>query len=179
MRVQEADQVRLLEDVVGIMGHRVPAGTIGDDGTSRTVMDDHAMREQSLEQIDGKPWGDPPADATRLVAAVHRLRQVPIRSLDAEGLRLLIGQHQSLDALVPLAIERLEVDPLAEGDYYPGDLLAAVLAVPADHWHANPQQRDRLSPVLDAVTDPHGELHEDVGFDVDQAAASFRAATAR
>jgi hypothetical protein len=140
-------------------------------------MDDHTMREQSLEQIDGNAWGDPPADATRLVATAHRLRRVPIGRLDVEGLRLLIGQHEGLDALVPLAIERLEADPLAEGDYYPGDLLAAVLALPASYWHAHPEQRNRLSPILDAVTDPHGELHEEAGFDVDQAAASFRATT--
>jgi hypothetical protein len=141
-------------------------------------MDGRAMREQSLEQIEGKAWGDPPADATRLVATVHRLRQVPIGRLDVEGLRLLIGQHEGLSALVPLAIERLETDPLAEGDYYPGDLLAAVLAVPASYWQAHPEQGERLSPVLATVTDPHGELHEEVGFDVHQAAATFRAATA-
>jgi hypothetical protein len=29
--------------------------------------------------------------------------------------------------------------------------------------------------VVEAVTDPNGELHEEAGFDVDQAAASFRA----
>ena len=34
MRVREGDQVRLLEDLVGIMGNRVPAGTIG------TIVDD-------------------------------------------------------------------------------------------------------------------------------------------
>ena len=34
MTVREGDQVRLLEDVVGIMGELVPAGTIG------TVVDD-------------------------------------------------------------------------------------------------------------------------------------------
>ena len=104
-------------------------------------MDSHAMRDQSLEEIDGRPWGDPPADATRLVATVHRLRRVPIGRLDVEGLRLLIGQHESLDALVPLALERLESNPLAEGDYYPGDLLAAVLGVSGAHWHANHPER--------------------------------------
>jgi hypothetical protein len=34
MRVREGDQVRLLADLVGSMGHRVPAGTIG------TIVDD-------------------------------------------------------------------------------------------------------------------------------------------
>jgi len=34
MSVREGDQVRLLEDLVGIMGHHVPSGTIG------TIVDD-------------------------------------------------------------------------------------------------------------------------------------------
>ena len=76
---------------------------------------------------------------------------------------------------MPLAIERLETDPLAEGDYYPGDLLAAMLAVPANHWRAHPRDYDRLSAVLDTVTDPQGALREEAGFDIDEAAASFRA----
>jgi hypothetical protein len=70
-------------------------------------------RRLSLEEIDGTPWGDPPPDATRLVATVHRLRRVPVGHLDAEGLRLLIGQQEGLDVLVPLAVEKLAVDPLA------------------------------------------------------------------
>jgi hypothetical protein len=142
-----------------------------------STMESHTMRDQSLEEIDGKPWGDPPSDATRLVATVHRLRRVPVGRLDAEGLRLLIGQHESLDVLVPLAIEKVEADPLTEGDYYPGDLLAALLSIPSSHWHANPQQRDRLSTVLDTVTDPHEALRDEAGFDVDTAAAKFRTAS--
>ena len=146
----------------------------GRPAKGNVAMDGRTVRDQSLEELEGKFWGDPPADATRVVATVYRLRQVPIGHLDVEGLRLLIGQHEGLDPLVPLAIEILETDPLAEGDYYPGDLLAAVLAVPANHWRAHLQDHDRLSVVLDTVTDPQGKLREEAGFDVDEAAISFR-----
>ena len=138
-------------------------------------MESHAMRDPSLEEIDGRPWGDPPADATRLVAVVHRLRRVPIGRLDVEGLRLLIGQREGLPALVPLALERLEADPLAEGDYYPGDLLAAVLAVPSAYWQDHPEQRNRLSGVLTSI----GDRRSEAGFDIDAAVASFRSALER
>jgi hypothetical protein len=53
--------------------------------------------------------------------------------------------------LVPLAVARLDREPLAEGDFYPGDLLAAVLRVPAEYWTAHPGQRRRLRAVLVAV----------------------------
>jgi hypothetical protein len=39
----------------------------------------------------------------------------------------MIGQKIGLPYLVPLAINALEQDPLAQGDYYPGDLLANVI----------------------------------------------------
>ena len=137
-------------------------------------MESRARRDLSLEDIDGRAWGDPPADATRLVTEVHRLRRVPIGRLDVEGLRLLIGQHESLDVLVPLALEKLAADPLAEGDFYPGDLLAAVLTVPGTYWHAHPPERDRLAPVVDTVADPTGDLRDEAGLDIDAAAATFR-----
>jgi hypothetical protein len=44
----------------------------------------------------------------------------------------------SLDVLVPLAIERLRDDPLAEGDLYPGDLLAALRRVDPGFWRRQP-----------------------------------------
>jgi hypothetical protein len=39
--------------------------------------------------------------------------------------------------LVPLAIDMLERDPLAEGDHYEGDLLTAVMRVETSFWTDN------------------------------------------
>lgn len=46
----------------------------------------------------------------------------------------MIGQGFSLDVLLPRALTLLETDPLAEGDYYPGDLLVTVLGPRARAW---------------------------------------------
>ncbi|GIE90677.1 contact-dependent growth inhibition system immunity protein [Actinoplanes regularis] len=103
------------------------------------------VREQSLEEVEGVAWGDAPAGATRLVATVHELRRKPIGMLEVEDLRVLLGQREGVPVLVPRALEILEHDPLAEGDYYPGDLLAAVLrGVPAEYWTAHPDESARL-----------------------------------
>ncbi|EFL06945.1 MULTISPECIES: contact-dependent growth inhibition system immunity protein [Actinomycetes] len=111
---------------------------------------------QSLQQIENSDWGDPPADATRLIATVHRLRRKPIGLLTAEDLRLLLGQHVGVPFLVPRALAMLEQDPLCEGDLYPGDLLASTLRVPVSHWRANHDHLDRLERVLAAI-DPATE----------------------
>jgi hypothetical protein len=103
--------------------------------------------DQSLEQIEGDFWGDPPADATRLIATVHELRQRPVDQLGIEDLRVLIAQRLGLDVLVPLALARLEVNPLAEGDFYPGDLLVAVLRVAPAYWQSHPGEAARLRTI--------------------------------
>lgn len=55
------------------------------------------------------------------------MRRKPLRELSDEELRLGIGQQMSLRLLVPIAIQRLESDPLACGDMYQGALLEHVL----------------------------------------------------
>ncbi|WP_370027602.1 contact-dependent growth inhibition system immunity protein [Planotetraspora sp. GP83] len=51
----------------------------------------------------------------------HRLRTPgkPLADLTIEDLRLLIGQRIGLPCLVPIAVEWLDHDPMAEGDMYP------------------------------------------------------------
>ena len=83
-------------------------------------------RDKSLEELEDDYWG-PPGFPSHLVKTVHHVRTIPLRELTTEHLRIVIGQMMSLQLLIPLALETLERDPLAEGDYYPGDLLRNVL----------------------------------------------------
>jgi hypothetical protein len=109
-------------------------------------------RSLSLEEIEDDYWVDPPADATRLISTAYALRKRPIGALGVEGLRLLISQQIGFDALVPLALDHVERDPLAEGDFYPGDLLDALIGrVPESYWQAHEDQRARLRTVAEAL----------------------------
>jgi hypothetical protein len=112
----------------------------------------------SLEQIEGKQWGPPGPGDTRLAAEVLRLRTVPVADLTTENLRLLIGQQVGLSVLVPLAVQQLQRDPLAEGDYYPGDLLASLLRLPASFWADNPALAGRLRLLVSALDDVPAEI---------------------
>ncbi|MFI5716477.1 contact-dependent growth inhibition system immunity protein [Nocardia sp. NPDC051750] len=82
---------------------------------------------RSLTQIEGEAWPAPGPDATRLVKTVHELRDVPLPDLTVEDLRILISQRVGTDALTPVVLDVLDTDPLAGGDFYPGDLLTALL----------------------------------------------------
>jgi hypothetical protein len=102
------------------------------------VSDPH--QSKSLAEIEDDYWDHPPADATRLVRTAHALRTRPVGELGREGLRLLISQRIGLAVLVPLALDQVERNPLAEGDLYPGDLLDAVMRrVPESYWQIHPR----------------------------------------
>src|SRR5262245_29383951 len=88
----------------------------------------------SLEQIEHDAWGDPAPDATYLIRTAYELHRKPVAELTTEDLRLLIGQEIGVEVLMPYALAVLASDPLAEGDFYPGDLLVAVLRMPPEYW---------------------------------------------
>jgi len=97
-------------------------------------------RSKSLQQLEGDAWGEPTYDSY-LVTECHRLRRVPLREFTAEDLRIMIGQRIGLPYLIPIALEVLHADPFAEGAYYRGDLLAAVLRAEVAFWRQYPDLR--------------------------------------
>lgn len=72
----------------------------------------------------------------------------PSKAIPIEDLRLMIGQEVGLKHLIPIALNHLKKQPLAEGDYYPGDLLAAVIRIPESFWQSEPALKKKLVCVL-------------------------------
>ncbi|MGW0569603.1 contact-dependent growth inhibition system immunity protein [Streptomyces tauricus] len=91
-------------------------------------------RGRSLEELERERWPTPSAGASRLITTAHALRRRPIGELTVEDMRLLIGQDVGLAFLLPLALEVLGDDPMAEGAMYEGDLLSAVLTRSPAVW---------------------------------------------
>ncbi|MFJ8631601.1 contact-dependent growth inhibition system immunity protein [Streptomyces sp. NPDC093568] len=110
-------------------------------------------RDRSLEELERVRWPAPPADASRLVATVHALRHRPIGDLTVEDMRLLIGQNVGLSHLLPLALEVLRDDPMAEGDMYEGDLLFAVVTRSPAIWNEWPELGRELAAIVSELTD--------------------------
>jgi hypothetical protein len=82
--------------------------------------------DTTLEQLDGDLWPAPEFESS-LASTCHRLRRKPLDAFTVEDLRIMIGQRIGLAHLLPRAIDVLEQDPFAAGDFFPGDLLLAVL----------------------------------------------------
>lgn len=96
-------------------------------------------RNLTLEQLENSKWADHNFE-TNLIRRCHELRKIPVGKLEIEDLRLLIGQQIGLKYLVDLTVEKLTADILAEGDYYPGDLLKSVLTIDSSYWKENKSQ---------------------------------------
>lgn len=84
---------------------------------------------RTLDELDGG------ANARgSMMSKSSKERKIPLKKLTTEQLRIMIVQNRSLKFLVPLAIERLLVDPLLKGDLYAGDLINAVLTIEKKFW---------------------------------------------
>jgi hypothetical protein len=91
------------------------------------------------------------------------LRTKPLRDFTVEDLRIMIGQQIALNRLVPLALDRLRIDLLSEGDGYPVDLLASVLRADATVWEWSPDltvEMRKLAESLHERPDLDRELRE-------------------
>ncbi|HEV2799820.1 MAG TPA: contact-dependent growth inhibition system immunity protein [Pyrinomonadaceae bacterium] len=110
------------------------------------------IKDKTLEELDGERWAEPDHNSS-LVLNCRRLRHIPLKNFTIEDLRLMIGQEIGLEYLIPLALEHLERNPFAEGDFYPGDLLKNVLEVRREFWNQHPDLRRKISSILeDAVS---------------------------
>ena len=107
-----------------------------------------SVLDKSLEDLEHSDWGEPKYDSY-LVTTIHRLRRVPLRQFSVEDLRIMIGQNIGLQYLIPLALEHLRKNPLAEGDFYPGDLLKMVLTADPNFWHDHPQWRKEVDEIAE------------------------------
>lgn len=108
-------------------------------------------RTKSLQDLENHDWGKPSINDTSLVTRCLRLRRKPLKVLTSEDLRIMIGQSISLPILIPLAVERLEEEPLAETSYHPGNLLKAVLRADESFWSNHPASLNRVCKIFRRV----------------------------
>jgi len=104
-------------------------------------------RNSTIEQLENSKWVDSDFE-TNLTKRCHQLRKIAVDKLEIEDLRLLIGQQIGLKYLVDLAVEKLTADILAEGDYYPGDLLNSILSIDSSYWVDNETQWSSIDNLM-------------------------------
>lgn len=88
---------------------------------------------KTLENLEKDYWGEPEYNSY-LVTTCHKLRRKQLKDFETEDLRIMIGQNIGLKYLIPLALEMLTENILADGDFYEGDLLKSVLTSDKNYW---------------------------------------------
>ncbi|MBL6707633.1 MAG: hypothetical protein ISQ06_16100 [Planctomycetaceae bacterium] len=91
------------------------------------------------------------------------IRDTPIDELSDGNLCRACRQQLYLDAIIPIAVSRLRLDPLA-GDMYDGELIASLKAVPSEFWHSSSSEaaavRSAIAETLRENDD--GDLKADI-----------------
>jgi hypothetical protein len=112
----------------------------------------------TIEGIERVREPDPGPDASNLVRRCTALRRKPLSQFTTEDLRIMLGQQIAVPILLPMAVAVLVDDPLAEGDYYPGDLLSNVIRLPEHEWDGAEHLRDQLVEALRATPLPDEDV---------------------
>lgn len=102
----------------------------------------------TLAQLENLRLTAPEPDDTALVRRCRQLVYTDVGDFTVEDLRIMLGQQLGVRSLLPLAVRTLVRDPMAEGDYYRGDLLMAVLRLPHSAWVGYAPDRDALTERL-------------------------------
>lgn len=119
-------------------------------------------RKLTLEKLENSIWPNSDFDS-HLVKRCHELRKIPLENFTIEDLRILIGQQIGLNFLIEIAIEKLSENVLAEGDFYPGDLLNSVIGIDKKYWAENWEQRILLAAIINNNLDKLNE-HPDLSI---------------
>ncbi len=85
---------------------------------------------------------------SHLAGTCAALAKKPFTDFEVEDYRIMISQNLGTVHLLPGVLEILWDRPMAEGDYYPGDLLFSVQKIPIDFWRANENLRSKFVGVL-------------------------------
>jgi hypothetical protein len=118
-----------------------------------------ARMASTLEQLENEIWPEPDVH-TSLIDTCHRLRKIPIDSLRAGDIRMLLGQRIGVRHLAPRAIEILNADPMLDASFFPGDLLAAVLSADDNRYRGFPKLRNQLVSIVSRASRSISELEE-------------------
>jgi len=107
-------------------------------------------KDKTLESLEKKIWPSLDKDeGSYLVKTCHSLRNKQLKDFSVEDLRIMIGQNIGLEYLIPLALDVLEGNILAEGDFYEGDLLKSVLTSDKKYWEKSTENWRKVKELFE------------------------------
>jgi hypothetical protein len=117
--------------------------------------------DNTLEQLENCQWPAPDMVGLEL-ARCHALRKTPLQQFSVDDVRIMILHKMSLDHLVPMALDILLNNPLAEGSSYKGELLDAVLRINDDFWIDHPDLNNLMLDIKQELEQIADTIHDDL-----------------
>ncbi|WP_326913345.1 contact-dependent growth inhibition system immunity protein [Sphingopyxis chilensis] len=99
---------------------------------------------KSLEELTGLTVSEPDAAETPLIEWVIRSWKKPLRDLSDDEIGRLVVQRNGFPYVLDLVWPKLEIDPLFDGGYYPGDVLSSLIRCDPKLWDARPSYQAQL-----------------------------------
>ena len=111
------------------------------------LKEDHNFFSQTLSDMLHKEWRDEiPYDDSSVVQHMYYLHHTQARRWTVEDYRSLLYQEAALGTIFPIILpkvfEILQYDIKADGGFYEGDLLDAVLGISPDFWKEHQELYD-------------------------------------
>ncbi|WP_100612249.1 contact-dependent growth inhibition system immunity protein [Confluentibacter lentus] len=106
-------------------------------------------QQKTLENLEKDFWGEPTYDSY-LVKRTHEIRKLPLIELTNDDIAMMLRQEFSLGYIVPLAIEKLQIDILSFGESgNEGAIMEAILEISLDFWKVNKDYWHAIYTILD------------------------------
>jgi hypothetical protein len=102
-----------------------------------------------------------------LPAWYRAIQKVPLESLSIENIAKACRQQIHLDHVVPIALRRLQSDPLA-GYMYDGELFASLKSVPQEHWREYKHDTVKLREIIKNIRTSKKIIDKDFAQDVEE-----------
>ena len=103
--------------------------------------------------MENNVWKELSDYPTDLIEKCHQYRKISISKLSIEQIRLLVSQQIGLEHIIRIVLNKLEQNPLAEGDFYTGDLLTAVSKIPTNFWYGKKAELFNLKKIVNLNSD--------------------------
>jgi len=107
------------------------------------------MLEKSIEQLENNYWKKAPEFPTTLIEKCFEYRKIKLSELSIEQIRLLISQEIGIEFLIGIALKKLELNIIAEGNLYEGDLLVSVSKILPEFWNKNKSELEKLKIITE------------------------------
>ena len=122
---------------------------------------ENTWTSKTLENLEKDIWSDT-EHSSHLVMTCHKLIKKQLKNFNIEDLRIMIGQSIGLKFLIPLAIDKLTENILAEGNLFEGDLLKSVLTSETDYWKRETENWSSICNLFQANKDKFDSNNKDI-----------------